>query len=206
MPVIIQRSFGVNYKSLLTRPRISYKVSEYVFEFINEQILKPNKVLQSDKYIYKLTLSFSFEIPKNRKFPFPYTSPFSAKTRLYFPQNGYRTFEKVEKWATLGVIADDIDETITPYEYAKVVFTMFAEFLLYNYKKLDKSIFDDLILKLDKNYIESFNFPASFDDQQYILDHTEYPIAPLEYGYEWADLDKLVTINPRIEYLKHYEF
>ena len=206
MPFIILRSFGVNYKSLLTRPRISHKVSEYVFEFINEQILKPNKVLQSDKYIYKLTLSFSFEIPKNRKFPFPYTSPFSTQTRLYFPQNGYRTFEKIEKWATLSVIADDIDETITPYEYAKVVFIMFAEFLLHNYKKLGKSIFDDLILKLDKNYIDSFDFPASFDDQQYSLDDIDYPIAPLQYGFEWTELDKLVTINPRTEYLKHYEF
>lgn len=206
MPVIIQRSFGINYKSLLTRPRVSHKVSEYVFEFINERILKPKKILQGDKYIYKLTLSFSFEIPKNRKFPFPYTSPFSTKTRLYFPQRGYRTFEKIEKWATFGVIADDIDETIAPYEYAQVVFIMFAEFLLYNYKKLDKSIFDDLISKLDKNYIESFDFPASFDDQQYSLDDIEYSVAPLEYGFQWADLDKLVKINPRTEYLKHYKF
>ena len=206
MAVIILRSFGINYKSLLTRPRISHKVSEYVFDFINENLLKPNKVLQSDKYIYKLTLSFSFEIPKQRKFPFPYTSPFATKTRLYFPQNGFRTFEKIEKWATLGVIADDIDETINPLEYAKTVFRMFADFLLYNYKKFDKKMFEDLLLKLDKNYIESFPFPASFDEQQYSLDDIEYPIAPLEYGYEWAGLDKLVTINPRVEYLKHYSF
>ena len=52
MAIVIKRSFGVNYKSLLTRPRISHKVSEYVFDFINENLLKPNKVIQSDKYVY----------------------------------------------------------------------------------------------------------------------------------------------------------
>ena len=104
------------------------------------------------------------------------------------------------------VIADDIDQTIQPFEYATVIFKMFSDFLLSNYKRFDKESLDALLPKLDRQYIESFTFPASFEDQQYILDHTEYPIAPLEYGYEWADLDKLVTINPRIEYLKHYAF
>jgi len=204
MAVVITRSFGVNYKSLLSRPRVSHKVSEYVFDFINENLLKPNKVLQSDKYVYILTLTFSFEIPKTRKFPFPYTSPFATPARLYFPQNGYRTFEKVEKWATLAVMADDIDETISPYEYAKVVFIMLADFLLYNYKKFDKKIFDELILKLDKNYIERFPFPAAFDEQKYSLDDTEYPVIPLSEGFDWIGIGNWVTINPKVEYLKYY--
>lgn len=100
MPFLVQRSWGVNYKALLTRPRISHKVSEYVFEFVNERLLKPNKVMQSEKYTYVFTLSFSSSIPKNRKFPFPYTSPFATNTRLFLGQKGFRTFEKTEKWAT----------------------------------------------------------------------------------------------------------
>lgn len=206
MAVIIERSFGLNYKGLLTRPRVSHKVSEYVFNTINENLLKPSKVLQSDKYIYKLTLSFSFEIPKKRKFPFPYTSPFATSTRLFFPQKGYKPFEKIEKWATLGVIADDIDETITPFEYAKIVFIMFADFLIYNYKKFDKKMFDDMIVKLDKNYINSFDFPASFEEQKYSLDDIEYPVIPLSEGFAYVDMSNWIKINPRVEYLKHYEF
>ena len=206
MSFIIKRDFGVNYKNLLTRPRISHKVSEYVFDFINENLLKPNKVLQSDKYIYVLTLSFSSSIPKNRKFPFPYTSPFATKTRLFFGQNGFQTFEKIEKWATLSVLADDIDQSITPYEYASVVFKMIADFLLSNYKKFDKEIFDNLILKMNKSYIESFAFPASFDEQQYSLDDIEFPVIPLSEGYNWVDLGKWIKINPKVEYLKYYAF
>jgi hypothetical protein len=133
MSFIIKRSFGLNYKSLLTRPRVSHKVSEYVFDFINENLLKPHKVLQSDKYIFEFTFSFSFSIPKRK---FPYTSIFATDSRLFFSQKGFRTVDKIEKWATLMVIADDIDETITPYEYSTVAFKMFADFLLTNYKKV----------------------------------------------------------------------
>lgn len=199
----IQRSFSPDYTSLLARPRVSHKVSEYVFEFINDQILKPNRVLQSDKYVYEFTFSFSFSIPKRK---FPYTSPYATETRLYFPQKGFRTFEKVEKWATVCVVADDIDQTISPYEYATVVFKMLADFLLYNYKKFDKASFDELLPKMDKAYIESFPFPASFEEQRYFFDDIEYPLAPLETGHEWRGLGEFVTINPRQEYLKHYPF
>lgn len=203
MSIIIQRSFSPDYKSLLTRPRVSHKVSEYVFDFINENLLKPSKVLQSKKYVYKLTFSFSFSIPKRT---FPYISPFATDTRLYFSQRGFRTFEKIEKWATMMVIADDIDQTIQPFEYATVILKMFGDFLLTNYKKFEKNTLDTLLPKLDRQLIESFTFPASFEEQQYSLDDIEYPVAPLEYGYDWAGLDKMVTINPRIEYLKHYSF
>ena len=203
MSFIIKRSVNPDYKSLLTRPRVSHKVSEYVFDFINENFLRPQKVLQSDKYIYEFTFSFSFSIPKRK---FPYTSPFATDTRLFFSQKGFRTVDKIEKWATMMILADDIDQTITPYEYATVVFKMFADFLLTNYKKFDKVAFDELLIKMDRGYIESSIFPASFEEQQYSLDDIEHPIAPLEYGYEWAGLDKLVTINPRVEYLKHYPF
>lgn len=206
MSFTIKRSWGVNYKSLLARPRISHKVSEYVFDFVNENILKPGKVLQSDKYVYVFTFSFSPSIPKNRKVPFPYTSPFATKTRLFFGQKGFRTFEKTEKWATLTVIADDIDQTISPYEYATVVFKMYADFLLSNYKKFKKEEFDKLIQKMDRDYIESFAFPASFEDQQYSLDDIEMPVIPLSHGYNWVDIDKWEKINPKVEYLKHYPF
>jgi len=203
MSFIIKRSFSPEYASLIKRPRVSHKVSEYVFDLINENLLKPKRILQSDKYIYEFTFLFSFSIPKRQ---FPYTSPFATDTRLYFSQRGFRTFEKVHKWVTVVVIADDIDQTIEPFEYANVVFKMFADFLLKQYKKFDKETFDELITRLDRNYIESFTFPSSFEEQQYSLDDIEYPVVPLEEGHKWVGLDKLVTINPRVEYLKHYPF
>jgi hypothetical protein len=203
MSFIIKRSFSPEYASLLRRPRVSHKVSEYIFDFVNENLLKPSKVLQSDKYIYEFTFHFTFSIPKRQ---FPYTSPFATDTRLYFSQRGFRTFEKINKWVTVIVLADDIDEKIEPFEYATIILKMLADFLLNEYKKFDKKTFDSLIEKLDRNYIESFPFPASVDEQYYSLDDINYPVVPLEYGHSYVGLDKLVTINPRTEYLKHYTF
>ena len=40
---------------------------------------------------------------------------------------------------------------------------MFGDFLLTNYKKFDKKTLDALLPKLDRQYIESFKFPASFE-------------------------------------------
>jgi hypothetical protein len=203
MSFIIQRSFSPHYLSLLKRPRISHEVSEYVFDFINQHLLKPNKVLQSDKYIYRLTFEFAFSIPKRT---FPYTSPFATDTRLYFSQRGFRTFDKIEKWATFMVVADDIDQTIAPFEYANVVFEMFADFLLSNYKKFRKEDIDRIRVNMDRGHIESFAFPASFEKQLYYGDDVKYPVIPLEDGHNLVDLDKRVLIDPKVEYLKHYSF
>ena len=71
---------------------------------------------------------------------------------------------------------------------------------------MTKKFFDTLILRMDRNYIESFAFPASFEEQQYSLDDIEYPVIPLSEGYKWVDIDKWVRINPKVEYLKHYPF
>ena len=64
----------------------------------------------------------------------------------------------------------------------------------------------ELIKRLDRNYIESFAFPASFEEQNYSLDDIEYPVMPLTKDEEWISIDRWITINPKVEYLKHYSF
>ena len=103
-------------------------------------------------------------------------------------------------------MADDIDQSITPYEYAPVVFKMIADFLLSNFRKFDKETLDRLILQMDKNYIEIFGFPASFEDQQNSLNDSILQVIPLSEVYRWVDINKWLTINPKAEYLNHYPF
>ena len=164
MAFVIHRIVGED--NLLKRPRVSHKISEYIFEYIDTQILRPARIMQSDKFIYDMNLHFSFEIPKNHKII--YRSPYSTDNRLYIPMKGFRTFEKLTKNAHLSVIADDLDHDIAPKEYAFLVFRMFADYLLVNYKKLKKETFDRLEKVLDLKYIESFPFPADDDDQLYV--------------------------------------
>ena len=197
MPFEINRI--VAKEDLLIRPRVSYRISESVFDFIDQEILKPNKVLQSEKYLYEFTLSFSFQIPTRQ---INYGSPYITETRKYSTHKGFTTFEKTTKKAFLSVNASDIDQNILPDDYARIVYIMFADYLLRNYKKLKKQTFDNLIDKLDFKKINSYKHPAPFEEQKYILD---------EGGdvNDWDDYvnkrtDKWIYI--KTEYLKHYKF
>jgi hypothetical protein len=168
MPFSINRIASSD--DFLKRPRVSYKISEYVWEVINEKILNPLNILQSDKYIYGFTLSFSFGIPVNHRVL--YKSPYATDKRLHVPHKGFRTFEKTTKNAHLTVIADDVNQEIQPKEYAFLVFYMFADYLLYNYKKLNKELFDKTEEHIDISIVNSFSYPAPFDQQKYIADNS----------------------------------
>ncbi|MBS1600710.1 MAG: hypothetical protein JST75_20980 [Bacteroidetes bacterium] len=198
MAFSVNRIVGI--EDLLKRPRVSYRISEYVLNFIDKEILKPAKILQSDKYVYEFTLSFSFGIPKPNKIL--YKSPYATDKRLFIPHKGFTTFEKTTKKIHLTFIGDDIGPGIAPTEYADIVYTMLTDYLLYNYKKLKKETFDNKKGLLDEKKINSFPHPAPFGQQKYILD---------ESGYvkNWDDYvnnrkDKWIYIKD--EYLKHYKF
>jgi hypothetical protein len=169
MAFVIHRIVGQD--ELLKRPRVSHKISEYVFDFIDKNILSTNNIMQSDKFIYDLTLSFDFRIPTNHKII--HKSPYSTDKRLYVPMRGFRVFEKVTKNAHLTVVADDINQDINPSDYAILVYRMFADYLLFNYKKLKKETFDNFEKQLDSSYIFSFPFPADYDEQHYIEWHKD---------------------------------
>jgi hypothetical protein len=143
-------SFSINrivgLEDLLKRPRVSYKISEYVLGFIDKELLKPANILQSDKYVYEFTLSFDFGIPRPNKIL--YKSPYATNKRLYIPQKGFTTFERTTKKVHLTFIGDDIEPDIIPTDYADIVYTMLADYLLYNYKKLKKES-----LTVKRNYL-----------------------------------------------------
>ena len=191
---------GSDLDSLLRRPRVSHQISAYVLSYIDEQLLKPSRILQSEKQVYWFTLSFSYPIPKHNRIL--YKSPFATEKRLFVPHKGFRTVEG-KKWAFLSVIAEDINENMTPYAYAQLVFDMFADYLVYNYKRLRKPDFDLIRNGMCREYIESFPFPAPFTEQQYALDEARYGLNPIGPGQTWADSH---IISPKEEYLKHYPF
>jgi hypothetical protein len=101
------------------------------------------------------------------------------------------------------VIADDINQDIKPYEYALVVFDMLADYLVYNYKKLNKPAFDFVRNGMDQKFIQSFRYPAPFGEQQYSLDESRYGLKFIGSGEKVEDS---IIISPREEYLKHYPF
>ena len=67
-----------HYKiTLFSRPRVSIHVDEYIWSFIEENIVKPHKLMRSEKHGYLLNISFDqFDPAKHRYFPLsPYNGP-----------------------------------------------------------------------------------------------------------------------------------
>ena len=60
-----------HYKiTLFGRPRVSIHVDEYIWSFIEENIVKPHKLMRSEKHGYLLNISFGqFDPAKHRYFP-----------------------------------------------------------------------------------------------------------------------------------------
>lgn len=198
MSLSVNRIVGLD--DLLKRPRVSYKISEYVLSYIDKEILKPAKILQSDRYIYEFTLSFSFGIPKPNKVI--YKSPFGTDKKMFIPQKGFRTSGKTTKVAQLLFIGDDIGPNILPTEYAYIIYIMLADYLLYNFKKLKKEVFDNKLEFLDTKTINSYPYPAPFEQQKYILDESGY----VKYWKDYVNNRNDKWISIKDEYLRHFEF
>ena len=65
-----------HYKiTLFSRPRVSIHVDEYIWSFIEENIVKPHKLMRSEKHGYLLNISFDQFDPANTDiFRFPHTT------------------------------------------------------------------------------------------------------------------------------------
>ena len=59
-----------NKITLFDRPRVSIRVDEYIWSFIEENIVKPHKLMRSEKHEYLLDIAFDqFDPAKHRYFP-----------------------------------------------------------------------------------------------------------------------------------------
>lgn len=200
MGITISRMYGTDAEEMLSRPRVSAKISEYIAGFINTRILVPFRIMQSEKFVYSLTLSFGKYIPGKHKINS--LSPYTTESKKFATQKGFRVVDKTTKWAFISVTTTDLDERVTPKEYAILVYELIGSFLIKNFKKVTRELLDKRFESLDFEFIESFPYPAPFGEQKYSLD---------EAGYvkDWDDYvnkrtDKWVYYKD--EYLKHYKF
>jgi hypothetical protein len=212
--------------NLLNRPRISIKVDEYIWSLIEQNIVIPKKIMQSDKYDYNLVVSFDEYNAENHKFsrfsPYNGSLKENAVLSTYHNPNEYYShddfvggaeqttwFNPGKFWinsgvktASIGVSAANANQDIVPVDYANLLFDAFAATLLLNFKKLKKSEFDELKTHIDYDVVCSFPFPAPFIEQKYQSDERYIKSTRLlDDGSE----DVLVDI-PNIEayYKQHY--
>lgn len=211
-----------NRITLFGRPRVSIRVDEYIWSLIEEHIVKPHKLMCSEKYGYILKISFDlFNPARHQYYPFsPYNGllregimPDSANgwyLREDFAEAEDRTtwFCPDKIWTSCGnkvldvnIDALNVSEDITPKEYADLLFDGIGAALVFNFKRLKRKEFDVLKSKIDWDIVESFPFPASFEEQQYIGDEGKIHVC------SWDGRKETTLIGPysvQELYLEHF--
>ena len=107
---------------------------------------------------------------------------------------------KTIKQANIDVVSTYLDENIQHKDYADIVYDMFGAFLVEIYKKVKKADMDNMKKCMDYKCIESFSFPAPFDEQIYFLDDNVYT-KTISNGI----IQTVEEINPKDIYIKHWK-
>jgi hypothetical protein len=70
--VEIQRMWSISdedlnerIEMLYKRPRVDYRISEYIYEYINKRILVPNKIMQTGDYLMILSFATYYKNVQN---------------------------------------------------------------------------------------------------------------------------------------------
>ena len=211
-----------NRITLFGRPRVSIRVDEYIWSFIEENIVKPHKIMQSKNYDYMLKIAFDrFDPVRHRYYPL---SPYNGSLREsvkpdsangWYPREDFADSEERTTWFSpdkiwmncgdkvldVNIDAANVNENINPREYAGLLFDGIGAALVFNFKRLKREEFDGLKPKIDWSMVESFPFPASFEDQQYIGDEGKIHV------YSWDGRQETTLVGPysvRELYLEHF--
>ena len=106
-----------------------------------------------------------------------------------------------DKVLNVDIKAASVSENITPREYADLLFDGIGAALVFNFKRLKREEFDGLKPKIDWSIVESFPFPAPFEEQRYIGDGGKIHV------YSWDGRQKKTLVGPysvRELYLEHF--
>ena len=176
----------------------------------------------SEKHRYLLKTSFDrFDPVRHRYYPL---SPYNGQLREgvkpdsangWYPREDFADAEERATWFSpdkiwtncgnkvldVNIDAANVSESITPREYADLLFDGIGAALVFNFKRLKREEFDGLKPKIDWSIVESFPFPAPFEEQRYIGDEGEIHV------YSWDGRQETNLVGPysvRDLYLDHF--
>ncbi|MCL2527588.1 MAG: hypothetical protein FWE42_04135 [Defluviitaleaceae bacterium] len=168
-------------KAILKRPRVDYRISEYVVDCIYKTIPQLDKILA--KNYYNITLSFhTGGFIKERDDEKNYALyGMSTIERLeafghftdwdyYTDDTEYWIYGKRSTLLDISCYSSRLNNTISPREYADITHNMVSVLLKHWYKRVTKEIMDENKNGMDYDYIESFGYPAAFENQKYAND------------------------------------
>ena len=132
-----------NKITLFSRPRVSIRVDEYIWRLIEKHIVKPHKLMRSEKHKYLLKIAFDrFDPVRHRYYPL---SSYNGLLREgvkpdnangWYPREDFADSEERTTWFSpdkiwtnsgnkvldVNIDAANVSENITPREYADLLF------------------------------------------------------------------------------------
>jgi hypothetical protein len=145
--------------SMTERPQISYRVREYLENFIAENLLKEKKIILGGKWRIDLVLAFQRETVR-------YTSTHLTLGARPTTVNG----ENVKIYEVLIPIKL-IKESSHPYlRTIELMWEAISLFFTENYKKVSPETMSELWKKIDLDFLLSLPYPAPLIDQKYTTD------------------------------------
>ena len=190
---------------LCKRPRVDYRISEYVFEYINKNILIPNNISLAENYNIFLAMD-TYDIKRHRNY-FLYVSPYNTNTTKYCSLI-LSTTDSIK--IHIDCCSTELNENIKPIDYAYIIYDMYSDFFVKHYKKKIKGkklkdIIDEIKNRMDCKFITEFKYPALFENQKYLYDCK----GGLEEIYLDGSCKKIIRPNNipeniKDEYIKYY--
>lgn len=150
---------------MFRRPRVDYRISEYIWSFLESNLLIQKRILQKNSMAITL---FMGPIKKHHKFF--YDSAYNTETKKFHPAMRGSKLKDI----SISCSYNGFNEKMSPAEYADIVYDMYCSFLVDSFKKITKEECDELKGMLDFDVIHSFEFPATFDNQKYSADGGGY--------------------------------
>ena len=205
---------GYNFELLCKRPRVDYRISEYVMEYISKTILKPNSPLNTGNYMFSLHF-YPYDkdadtVPYNiyTDMPSDTLSKYYLNVNEHYNTEDTRFETNNSSWGGIyncSCYSAKLDENITPKEYAGIVYDMIGAFLGTKYKRITKEVMDSYKSGLDYGYIESFKFPATFENQRYASDEITGAYHYTEGEGKGVDVAEYKKLRYKKYFSKHTE-
>ncbi|QEE49740.1 hypothetical protein FUA48_09125 [Flavobacterium alkalisoli] len=147
--------YGKEYFDL--RPKVSYKVKEYIEDFFVEMFFTEKKIIVNNKVTSLLQISFFIDKTKEYITLLPPTVYKSYNTKAFPIMVGYVDKFQVSKNTNL--------------DFAYMLFDIVSEFLLVNYKKVKPEELKILKEQIDIDYLSKIVYPAPFEEQLFVGDN-----------------------------------
>jgi hypothetical protein len=141
------------------RPPISWKVRDYLEDFIIEKVLKEKQIVVSSQWTIHLHFFFDSYSPR-----FNYEN-------IHFFYKPRTVKENMVKIYKIVIPEKLINEPESKYEKTiELMYEAVSIFLTSTYKKVGKELMSELWKQIDMKYLLALPYPAAVEDQKYLTD------------------------------------